>query len=94
MADDSKMFNVHVRRTPLWFNLIMWPTLVGSLFIPVAASRMWFGGAWVIDLAALLLALLMFVGMMAHAKRVWLRQVIMTEAELRAWLDAGCPEDA
>lgn len=77
---------VTVRKRGLVFqiasNLLFWGTLLGT----IGLSRSWFGGAWVIDIMAIVVAMGISILMMREYEG---RDRYMTREELKAWVDAG-----
>lgn len=67
-------------------NVIFWGLLVGS----VGLSRVWFGGAWPIDVAALIMA---FMGSAVIGVQIAGRVVTLSKEECAAWVEAGQPHD-
>jgi len=88
----AKAIAIHVYRkqpNPLGGVLrvaFFWSALVGA----IGLSRVWFGGAWIIDLTALLL---LVTGMIAIGMRLAGSTVTLSRDENAAWVDAGMPSD-
>ena len=67
--------------------LIFWGLLVGVIGI----TRDWFGGAWVIDIVAVIMTVATVINIARH----WAgKAVTMTKEELKAWVTAGMPSNA
>lgn len=68
----------------VFYQSTSWTFLVGA----VGLSRIWFGGALVIDLAAFVFFFMLLYSM---GKRSWAHLKIPRH-EVRAWLEAGMPD--
>lgn len=67
-------------------NALFWGLLVGT----VGLSRVWFGGAWPIDVAALIMA---FLGSLVIGMQVAGRAVKLSREQCAEWVKAGSPEN-
>lgn len=67
-------------------HVLVWGFLIGA----AGLSRVWFGGAWIIDLTILFLLIGWLIGV---AKRELGKHVEITYEELRQWVLAGQPRD-
>ena len=65
---------------------IIWSYLIGT----EAASHLWFGGSWVVDLMIVTM-LVLFVIQFAMKSGGY--TVSMTKSEIRLWVHAGMPDD-
>lgn len=74
----------------LWRSIVghtvFWCFLVGATGI----SRVWFGGAWTIDIIVMLLALLGGYTMIATVSGA---AVTMSKDEIASWVQTGMPDD-
>ena len=73
----------------------VWPTIRHIVFwviivVAVGLSRVWFGGAFIVDFAAFMLACLWLFGKITESDGFAVR---MTRTEMRDWVSAGMPED-
>jgi hypothetical protein len=88
--DDKRIYNVWVR--PAKFTVanaaFRLAVFFGILICFVGISRVWFGGAWVIDICAVIVG---FSALYTLPKRVG-NNVRMTRAEMKAWVEAGFPD--
>lgn len=67
-------------------HIVFWVIIV----VAVGLSRVWFGGALVVDFAALMLACLWLFGKITESDGFAVR---MTRTEIRDWVAAGMPAD-
>lgn len=66
--------------------VIFWSLLVGA----VGTSRVWFGGAWIVDIVAFIVVI---VAVLALIRKETGFDVKMTKDELRLWTADGMPDD-
>lgn len=89
MADATRI-EIYPRRPSLAGALarqaIFWAGMIGV----IGLSRVWFGGAWVIDLAALALSFLVVVSI---SMKLAGKSVVLSKDEAVAWVNAGAPKD-
>ena len=87
---DAKYIDVYDRPGSLVrytiHTTLYWVFLVGA----IGLSRWWFGGHWVIDVSAGLMAFLWFTG---NYIRVTGRHVRLTKGQCAEWVRAGQPSD-
>lgn len=75
----------------LWRSLCEWITVCVILLVTVAVSHVWFGGSPFVDAFGVLITIL---AMRVIADCNAGKDVEITTAELRDYVNAGCPVDA
>ena len=90
MAESKKTIYINPKRHSLASvavrQALYWGFLVGS----IGLSHQWFGGSWVIDIVAFLMAILAFVFLVRQAADLDVRATV---ADMQAWARQGAPDD-